>query len=95
MRIGGGAANSDEWMQLRADISGVTVERMKNIQISSLGGAILAAVAVGEYPDLRTAVDRMVHVGDVFTPKEEVRKKYEEKYELYNKRRAEADRGLF
>lgn len=95
VRIGGGAANSDEWMQLRADISGVTVERMKNIQISSLGGAILAAVAVGEYPDLQAAVDCMVHIGDVFTPNEEVRKKYEEKYRLYNKRRAEAEKGLF
>ena len=82
-------------MQLRADIPGVTMERMKNIRISSLGGAVLAAVAVGEYPDLQTAVNHMVRVGDVFTPNEQVRKKYEEKYELYNKRRAEADKGLF
>lgn len=95
VRIGGGAANSDEWMQLRADISGVTIERMKNIQISSLGGAVLAAVAVGIYPDVQTAVDHMVHVGDVFTPNEEVREKYEKKYELYNKRRAEMSEGLF
>ncbi len=95
VRIGGGAANSNEWMQLRADISGVNVERMKNIQSSSLGGAVLAAVAVGIYPDVQTAVDHMVHVGDVFTPNEEIRRKYEQKYELYNKRRAEIDKGMF
>ena len=40
-------------------------------------------------------MDCMVHIGDVFTPNEEVRKKYEEKYGLYNKRRAEAEKGLF
>lgn len=95
IRIGGGAANSDEWMQLRADISGVNVERMKNIQISSLGGAVLAAVAIGVYPDLQTAVANMVHVGDVFVPNEKVREKYEEKYALYNERRSQANGGLF
>lgn len=95
VRIGGGAANAGEWMQLRSDISGVTVERMENIQSSSLGSAVLAAVAVGEYPDVQAAVERMVRVGDVFTPRENVRRAYDEKYELYNKRRMEADRGLF
>lgn len=50
---------------------------------------------MGIYPDVQTAVDHMVHVGDVFTPNEEIRRKYEQKYELYNKRRAEIDKGMF
>ncbi len=83
MRIGGGAANSDEWMQLRADISGMTVERMKNIQVSSVGSAVLAAAAVGIYPDVAGAVSHMVHVQDTFRPDPEVCKKYEEKYQKY------------
>lgn len=83
VRIGGGAANSDEWMQLRADISGKKIERMKNIQISSVGGAVLAAVRVGIYETLEEAIEKMVHVKDVFIPNEEVNKKYEEKYRLY------------
>ena len=83
IRIGGGAANSSEWMQLRADISGMPIERMENIQISSLGSAALAAVAVGVYPDLETAVAQMVHVGDRFIPDTEVREKYELKYQKY------------
>ena len=83
VRIGGGAANSDEWLQLRADISGKTIERMRNIQISSLGGAVLAAVRVGIYTDLEEAVRHMVHVKDRFIPNPEVRRKYESKYQIF------------
>ena len=86
IRIGGGAANSTEWMQLRADISGMRIERMKNIQISSLGSAVLASVAVGIYPDIRSAVEKMIHIGDVFIPDEKVREKYEMKYQSYIKK---------
>lgn len=86
VRIGGGAANSDEWMQLRADITGVKVERMKNIQISSVGSAVLAAVATGIYSDLESAVNKMVKVEDVFVPNPEVQRKYEIKYQKYIKR---------
>lgn len=83
VRIGGGAANSEEWMQLRADISGMCIERMENIQISSLGSAVLAAVAVGIYPDLKTAVKNMVRVQDTFFPNPEIKNRYEEKYQEY------------
>lgn len=86
VRIGGGAANSDEWMQLRADISGKKIERMSNIQISSVGAAILGAVTVGIYNTLEEAVEKMVHVKDVFVPNMEVHKKYEEKYKLYTEK---------
>lgn len=86
VRIGGGAANSDEWMQLRADISGKKIGRMKNIQISSLGGAVLAAVRIGIYENLEEAVEHMVHVQDVFVPNQEVHDKYEEKYQDFLKK---------
>lgn len=83
VRIGGGAANSDEWMQLRADISGKKIERMKNIQSSSLGSAVLAAVKIGIYPDLQNAVEHMVHVEDVFIPNQDIHEKYEERYQEF------------
>lgn len=86
VRIGGGAANSDEWMQLRADISGKRIERMNNIQISSLGSAVLAAVRIGKYASLDEAVKHMVQVKDVFIPNLEVHKKYEKKYQKFMKK---------
>lgn len=86
VRIGGGPAKSDQWLQLRSDISGVAVERMSNIEAASLGGAILGAVAVGVYPDIKTAAAHMVHTARVFSPRAEVRDKYEEKYQNYCRR---------
>lgn len=83
VRIGGGAANSDEWMQLRADISGKQIERMANIQISSLGSAILAAVKIRLYEDIEEAVSHMVKVKDVFVPDPEVHETYEKKYQEF------------
>lgn len=83
VRIGGGAANSSEWMQLRADISGKKIERMKNIQSSSLGGAVMAAVTIGLYDTVEDAIDKMVQVKDVFEPNEAVRAEYEVKYQYY------------
>lgn len=85
VRIGGGAAQSDEWMQLRADISGKNIERMRNIQISSVGSAALAAVKIGLYDSIEGAVEHMVHVQDTFTPNEAVHAKYEEAYQIYLK----------
>lgn len=86
VRIGGGAANSDEWMQLRADISGKRIERMENIQISSAGSAVLAAVRTGIYESFEEAVEHMVRVKDVFVPDLERHDKYERKYQEFIKK---------
>lgn len=83
VRIGGGGAQSNEWMQLRADVSGRKIERMKNIQISSVGSAVLAAVRIGLYNSLEEAVSHMVKVADSFEPDSERNRKYEEQYKEY------------
>lgn len=86
VRVCGGGAVSDEWMQLRADVSGKKIERMRNIQCSSLGSAMLAAVKVGIHDTLDDAVANMVCVKDVFVPNRTVNVRYEEKYQKYIKR---------
>ena len=86
IRIGGGAANSTVWMQLRADISGKIVERVDNIQVSSLGAAVLGAVQAGTYTNVEEAVSKMVRIRDVFIPDRERHDRYQERYELYLKR---------
>lgn len=47
------------------------------------GGAILAAVAAGEYPDTETAVQKMIKQKDVTTPEKELVAKYEKGYETF------------
>lgn len=81
--VGGGAARSRRWMQLRADIWGCRVERMENIEVSSLGAALLAAVKTGLYPGIREASAHMLKTGDVYEPSREVRERYETRYREY------------
>jgi len=68
LKVSGGGSQSDEAMQITADIFGLTVERPHTYETSGLGAAINAAVGVGLYPDYQTALARMTHEGDRFTP---------------------------
>ena len=81
VRIGGGAANSSEWIQLRADITGLVFEKMKNIQVSALGAAVVAAYTVGIYETIDEAITHMVAVSEVFRPDMEIHRKYSRKYQ--------------
>jgi sugar (pentulose or hexulose) kinase len=71
LKVSGGGSQSDEAMQITADIFGLTVERPHTYETSGLGAAINAAVGVGLYPDYQTALDNMTREGDRFTPIEE------------------------
>jgi sugar (pentulose or hexulose) kinase len=68
LRVSGGGSQSDEVMQITADIFGMAVERPHTYETSGLGAAIAAAVGVGLYPDFGTAVRHMTRVRDSFTP---------------------------
>ena len=51
----------------------------------ALGGAMLAAVGCGEYPDVKTIAQKIVKVIDTVEPEEELVKKYEEKYQKFRR----------
>ena len=68
LKVSGGGSQSDQAMQITADIFGLAAERPHTFETSGLGAAINAAVATGLYPDYETAIDRMTHPGAVFTP---------------------------
>src|SRR5690606_32933529 len=77
---------SDEAMQITADIFGITVERPHTYETSGLGAAINAAVGVGLYPDYATALLHMTHEGERFTPIVENVRIYDQLYkEVYLK----------
>ena len=50
-----------------------------------MGGAMLAAVGCGAYPDVETVGKKMAHVVDTVEPEEELVAKYEEKYQKFKK----------
>ena len=66
--VSGGGSQSDQIMQITADIFGMPVFRPHTFETSSLGAAISSAVGVGIYPDFTSAVVNMTHQGDCFEP---------------------------
>ena len=55
LRVDGGMARNDWFLQFMADVLGVEVVRPKNTETTALGAAILAAVGAGEYGSLKEA----------------------------------------
>jgi glycerol kinase len=52
LRVDGGMARNDWFLQFMADVLGVEVVRPKNVETTVLGAAILAAVGAGEFASL-------------------------------------------
>jgi len=68
LKVSGGGSQSDEAMQITADVFGMTAERPHTYETSGLGAAINAAVGAGLFPDYQSALDSMTHEGERFTP---------------------------
>lgn len=81
----GGAARSQVWMQMIADITGVRIVRLNQGEVCALGAAVIAACGVGMYPDFETAAKAMVRTERVFAPVPEDVKWYEEKFQNFDR----------
>ena len=80
LRVSGGGSQSNEVMQITADVFGLSVERPHTYETSGLGAAINAAVGAGLFPNYARALERMTHVGDRFSPIADNVKIYDELY---------------
>ncbi|MBB6521514.1 FGGY-family carbohydrate kinase [Pseudoteredinibacter isoporae] len=80
LRISGGGSQSDQIMQISADIFGMAVERPATYETSGLGAAINSAVAMNWYPDHKAAAQNMSRVGQTFEPIEANVDVYEQMY---------------
>jgi len=85
LRLAGGAANSALWAQMFSDIIDLPVELVNAKELGTMGAAMAAAVAAGEYADLREAAKTMVRVGRRFEPDKDNNRIYAEKYMRYTK----------
>jgi len=63
--VGGGARN-ELWCQIIADVTGKLVYRTRTHEATALGAGILAASAIGLFPDIHQAADAMVHIDPIF-----------------------------
>ena len=82
--ISGGGSQSDQAMQITADVFGLPATRPHLYETSGLGAAIDAAVGLGLHSDFETAVKAMTHAGLQFEPRLEAHKIYDALYrEVY------------
>lgn len=81
LRVSGGGSQSDQAMQITADIFGLPTARPHLYETSGLGAAIAATVGTGIHRDFYTAVGEMCRLGDVFEPNPEARRIYEPLYQ--------------
>ncbi|MHB1484693.1 MAG: FGGY-family carbohydrate kinase [Saccharofermentanales bacterium] len=85
IRLAGGVVNSKVWVQIFADVLGMTIEVVNIKELGTLGCAMAAAVSVGEFTDYKQAAAEMVKISYVVEPKFENSKKYDKKFLKYKK----------
>jgi sugar (pentulose or hexulose) kinase len=86
LRVGGGGSQSDEIMQITADVFGLPAMRMHTSNLAALGAAVDTAVALGVHKSFPEAVERMVRVKSRFQPVDENVKIYDRLFrEVYTK----------
>ncbi|WP_027086284.1 xylulokinase [Cohnella panacarvi] len=79
----GGAANSVEWTQIKADITGKTIKIPSSDAATTLGAAILAGVGTGVYDSYADAVRRTVRIQREHAPNINHRQVYEQVISVY------------
>ena len=83
--IVGGGAKSPLWRKMAANILGIRLEFPASEEGPSMGGAMLAAVACGEYPDVRAACEKIVKITGCVDPDPVLSAKYERRYQQFRK----------
>ena len=83
--ICGGGAKSPIWKKIIANVMNMKVDVIESEEGPALGGAMLAAVGCGEYPDVETIAAKVVKVVDTVEPETELVAKYEERYQKFRK----------
>ena len=82
-KICGGGAKSPLWRKIMANVLNLKVDMIESEEGPALGGAMLAAVACGEYKNVEEAAEKLVKVIGTVEPEPELVEKYEAKYQQF------------
>ena len=86
LRVSGGGSQSQNAMQITADVFGIPTARPHVYETSGLGAAIDVAAGLGLHPDFDSCVAAMTHVKDVFQPNPKYHAMYDALYhDVYKK----------
>lgn len=79
----GGGAKSKVTLQMRADLFDIEVATIESEESGTLGCAMLAATAIGDFSDIQDAVKHMVQIKDVYQPNKKRHIYYQSKFKKY------------
>ncbi|MBR5369021.1 MAG: xylulokinase [Lachnospiraceae bacterium] len=82
-KICGGGAKSPLWRKIIANVMNLKVDIIESEEGPALGGAMLAAVACGEYASVTEAAEKIVKVIDTVEPDPAIAARYEEQYKKF------------
>lgn len=83
LRVTGGPAKSAVWMQMLADISGLSVQTLDIEETGCVGAALTAMTAAGVYPHVRTARAAFTPAVTNYAPNPAVHETYQHKLQRY------------
>lgn len=82
-KICGGGAKSPLWKKMIANILNLKVDVIESEEGPALGGAMLAAVACGEYPSVEAAAAHIVKIVETVEPEPALVAKYDARYRKF------------
>ena len=84
-RICGGGAKSPLWRTIMANVCDLELEQIESEEGPGYGGAMLAAVACGEFSSVKEAAEKLVHVTATVKPDPEISARYEAQYQKFRR----------
>ncbi len=84
-KICGGGAKSPLWKKIFANVLNLDIDTVETEEGPGYGGAILAAVACGEYPNVEAAADALVKVNGTVHPDKDISARYEAQYKKFRR----------
>jgi xylulokinase len=84
-KLCGGGAKSPLWKDILANTLNLELDCVACEEGPAFGGAILAAVACGEYGTVREASEQLVKITSTVRPDPETAARYEERYRYYRR----------
>lgn len=81
----GGGSKIKIWPQILSNVLGIDINLPATQEGPSLGAAMLAMVACGEYESVSEACDAIVKIQETINPQMDIIEKYNKKYEKFSK----------
>ena len=81
----GGGAKSPLWRKILANVLNIPLDIPRTEEGPGYGGAMLAMVGTGQYPDVRSCADALVTVKETIDPDPAIAARYEAQYKKFQK----------